>query len=1521
MGQKIHPYGFRVGITQKHYARWFANPDQYAQHVFEDFLLRQSLFKLLPSENLPKKQDDLGNTRVVHIKIERFLRNSIQIKIYAVNPGLLSSKLIKTKNLPFIRQNQKSEANVKTPLKKINRLTQKNKDFNQKEQKMLSSKNFLKKESPDLTSEKNNVLTKYSYFLNQKIQKLQQLKMYNVLYKLETFSKFFQSIESRQKTPNLLSHENASKKKNFSTLTYLLKQRSILTRTFEKEKNSHIMNSCSLLTFWKFENRMRSFKSLFTDITNVLLLNQNKFSDQSNHLIARLIYEYELLQTQKILCQTFLRKIQFELQIELSQTIATQIGEKRFSDNFAMVNNNQSFDQLNSGLLDLYKLSLYWKKKNLENQNQQQKFRQYVFFLIQSKHKTQNEQSKKDLFLLNSNSVIFQKTSFFSNEMFKQSNLQNLIVLLPTKNNQQLKQKSFCFKTLQKQNRKSVLLNSLVHIVVKWYKQKQKKLTILLKSVLLYHIDFIASTQKNLPLETFNHFQTGATIQQFLNPTLIKVRFHKLFKFLSKAKNLNIQQKKNYVALKLISSLAFFCLQLYKKSKAHYADSQNTFNSFKPAFFKKLYHTCLIYVDLLNSNQTNLKTTKNSESSKTNTIEKVFNGIVDDSKIQTNLLSLKHPSFLNLFYKSVVYGQTFKTFIVQVCLNLNKLQQQIQNLQTFFFRNIQSRFHSIEFLKHSYEKSNLTQFLYDLFEKQLNQLEVNNDPSIFLKQFSYFSFLAYQFKKSIALTCHSESEAFFQLKNNWTDYSIEFKCFTETNKLYKCILNPIEWNLEQPEQKVSKIVDFLSNNVVLYEQNSLKKEQLFWKQLTNKSFSVVSKNDLPIFVLFLKYEKTLINLNYWKKLWYYKNQKKKLTNLLSNNLPSKNLSLNWKNQMKDLLVLNQLIYLKNQLISQRTNIELRWWLIFFGSNSIQMSALIQDHPLHSIQTTQPLQKNPFFYIQTKTGIKDNKKNLVYLQIGNLLKNWVLKHSDASQLDLTENKASKRFEKFNANLEVFFYYIQTHENQKKINLQLIQFLKFINFSFKTENKQFSTNQLFFVKQKMLKNNFSLNSIFHTIGQTENIISKDLQTNKPFTQIQALMQKIQKIESYLQKVLVFLENQNVKGKLKKSLVFLNQQMVKNYLLFNILKNERFILQNWDFLMQQVIMSQFSSLQLVKFSSTQLQMKKKSEQNLYMQMNLPKLSNTLFLKTALQGLFEKNYQQNFIVFKSNDRKLNTSLSQFALSKNYYIQKKESFLQFKQNNLPLLSERQKAKQNSSSLSSSVLLKKLETIFNQQIKKLSSFSLKTEKKNKLNKEDILLQNNTFDQSLNANFKNVIQGLQKIDKRKNRKIAKMTKIQKQFKRFLIKMNLRNNQINLANLKPLYKNESILQSFKFMSQQQLFPKITSIQFIQVLLPTQYAVCLANFVVEKLEKRFSFRGTMKKAKEDAMKTPGVKGIKIQISGRLNGAEIARTEWIRAGRVPLQTLRANIDYSYKTAKTIYGILGIKVWVFKEFAKKSKG
>ena len=92
----------------------------------------------------------------------------------------------------------------------------------------------------------------------------------------------------------------------------------------------------------------------------------------------------------------------------------------------------------------------------------------------------------------------------------------------------------------------------------------------------------------------------------------------------------------------------------------------------------------------------------------------------------------------------------------------------------------------------------------------------------------------------------------------------------------------------------------------------------------------------------------------------------------------------------------------------------------------------------------------------------------------------------------------------------------------------------------------------------------------------------------------------------------------------------------------------------------------------------------------------------------------------------------------------------------------------------------------------------------------------------------------------------------------------------------------------------------------------AYLIAEYIAQQLERRVSFRRVVRQAIQRAQRA-GVQGIKIQVGGRLNGAEIARTEWTREGRVPLHTLRADIDYSGCTAKTIYGILGIKVWVFK--------
>lgn len=104
-------------------------------------------------------------------------------------------------------------------------------------------------------------------------------------------------------------------------------------------------------------------------------------------------------------------------------------------------------------------------------------------------------------------------------------------------------------------------------------------------------------------------------------------------------------------------------------------------------------------------------------------------------------------------------------------------------------------------------------------------------------------------------------------------------------------------------------------------------------------------------------------------------------------------------------------------------------------------------------------------------------------------------------------------------------------------------------------------------------------------------------------------------------------------------------------------------------------------------------------------------------------------------------------------------------------------------------------------------------------------------------------------------------------------------------------------------------------LEVKQTSLHAELVAQSVVQQLERRIPFRKALKTTLE-TIREQGqdkIKGIKIQIAGRVNGAEIARTEWLRDGQVPLQTLRADIDFAYQTAHTIYGILGIKIWLFK--------
>ena len=104
----------------------------------------------------------------------------------------------------------------------------------------------------------------------------------------------------------------------------------------------------------------------------------------------------------------------------------------------------------------------------------------------------------------------------------------------------------------------------------------------------------------------------------------------------------------------------------------------------------------------------------------------------------------------------------------------------------------------------------------------------------------------------------------------------------------------------------------------------------------------------------------------------------------------------------------------------------------------------------------------------------------------------------------------------------------------------------------------------------------------------------------------------------------------------------------------------------------------------------------------------------------------------------------------------------------------------------------------------------------------------------------------------------------------------------------------------------------INIVEIRKPELDATLVAESIAQQLERRVAFRRAMKRAVQSAMRL-GAEGIRINCAGRLGGAEIARLEWYREGRVPLHTLKADIDYGFSEAKTTYGVIGVKVWVFK--------
>jgi small subunit ribosomal protein S3 len=151
-------------------------------------------------------------------------------------------------------------------------------------------------------------------------------------------------------------------------------------------------------------------------------------------------------------------------------------------------------------------------------------------------------------------------------------------------------------------------------------------------------------------------------------------------------------------------------------------------------------------------------------------------------------------------------------------------------------------------------------------------------------------------------------------------------------------------------------------------------------------------------------------------------------------------------------------------------------------------------------------------------------------------------------------------------------------------------------------------------------------------------------------------------------------------------------------------------------------------------------------------------------------------------------------------------------------------------------------------------------------------------------------------------------------RILIERPAKNARITIYSARPgvvIGKKGEDIETLKSELQKMLGVPV-HVNIEEIRKPELDAQLISDSITQQLEKRIMFRRAMKRAMQNAMRL-GAQGIKIMSAGRLNGIEIARTEWYREGRVPLHTLRADIDYGFSEAKTTYGVIGVKVWVYK--------
>ena len=152
-------------------------------------------------------------------------------------------------------------------------------------------------------------------------------------------------------------------------------------------------------------------------------------------------------------------------------------------------------------------------------------------------------------------------------------------------------------------------------------------------------------------------------------------------------------------------------------------------------------------------------------------------------------------------------------------------------------------------------------------------------------------------------------------------------------------------------------------------------------------------------------------------------------------------------------------------------------------------------------------------------------------------------------------------------------------------------------------------------------------------------------------------------------------------------------------------------------------------------------------------------------------------------------------------------------------------------------------------------------------------------------------------------------------RVVIERPAKDARITIHSARPgvvIGKKGEDIEGLKAQLRKLLGVQAVHVNIEEIRKPELDAQLVADSIAQQLEKRIMFRRAMKRAMQNAMRL-GAQGIKIMSAGRLNGIEIARTEWYREGRVPLHTLRADIDYGFSEAKTTYGVIGVKVWIYK--------